>query len=109
MRYFVKVTVQTNIEASAPLHDQSAVICQSELIDTFGVSASEDDQNVAVTVCLPAVASEATGSLLTVVGVSWHEASNELLYKAKSLLSSNVKAPNANACLAGVSVTESTG
>jgi hypothetical protein len=76
VRYFVNVTVQLNKDASAPVQVQSCVTCHPVAGVTDGAVLSLSDQNVAVTVTTPPVESEATGSLLTVVGARLQDASN---------------------------------
>ena len=105
----MSVIVQVNIAPSLPLQFQSDVMCQPSLIVTAGMSESESDQNVTVIVSLPDVASEATGSLFTVVGVRLQVASNSDDCNASDADSVYVNALNVSACLAVVSVMLSIG
>ena len=108
MRYFVRVTVQTNMDESAPVQFQSLVMCQAESNVTVGLVVSLELQNVAVTVSIPAVESEATGVPFMVDGSMVHVASKSDDCRDREDDSVNVKAPNVRACLAGDNVSEST-
>lgn len=100
------MTVQLKSDASAPVQDQSCVICQPLAGVTFGYVSSVADQNVAVTVATPPVESDATGSLLTVAGARLQVASNSLFSSTNADVSEYVNAPKSSACLAGVTVYE---
>ena len=104
----MNVAVQLKSDASAPVQDQSCVICQPLAGVTFGCMFSTVDQNVAVTVATPPVESDATGSLFTVAGARLQVASNSLLSSTNADVSEYVNAPKSSACLAGVTVCEGT-
>ena len=106
VKYFVNVTVQLNKDASAPVHDQSCVICHPVAGVTAGAVSPSALQNVAVTIATPPVESDATGSLFTVAGARLQVASNSEFSRTKLADSVYVKAPKSSACLAGVTVCD---
>ena len=104
----MNVAVQTNIDASAPVHVQSAVWCQPVATAAAGGVVSVALHIVTLTVSRPPVESDATGSPFIVVGSSVQVASNSEFWSAHERLSVYVNAPNVSACLAGETLRLST-